>query len=157
MSLNKKLYKYFSGLLLIMTIFSGSLLTACGSDTPEAEEPVETEEITEAVTNTEEVVVMEQIIPTPIMPMDTMATHKPTYEWTKNPEVTDYNLQLFEGETKKFGKVVPASECGTDNCSITPAWILADGNYKWRVRAKVGGVWQPFTEFTNFSVATQSE
>jgi hypothetical protein len=95
------------------------------------------------------------LIPTPIFPTVSVATHKPTYQWSKVPNAQAYIIQLYEGTTKKFAKLVPPTVCGTTSCSITPTWILLDGNYQWRVRAKVGGVWRPFSAFTNFNVATE--
>jgi len=156
MLFNKYTRNYFTYVLLIVIILSGSLLSACGAATPNEESPTETAAPTIVETKTEEV--LEVIIPTTIAPIDTVATQKPTYEWTVDPEVTNYHLQVFEGKTKKFARVFPVSDCEATNCNISPAtWVLADGNYRWRVRAKVGGEWQPFTEFTSFSVAAPSE
>ena len=94
-------------------------------------------------------------VPTPIFPLESVATHKPTYKWSKVTNAQAYILQVYEGATKKFAKSFPAAVCGASQCSVTPVWILADGNYKWRVQAKVGGTWRTFSEFTNFNVATE--
>jgi hypothetical protein len=95
------------------------------------------------------------LIPTPIAPDVSVATHKPTYKWSKVPNAQAYTVQVYEGATKKFAKEVPASACGTTTCSITPKWILPDGNYQWRVRAKVSGTWRPFSAYKKFNVATE--
>lgn len=95
------------------------------------------------------------LIPTPIAPDVSVATHKPTYKWSKVPNAQAYTVQLYEGSIKKFAKEVPASACGATTCSITPKWILPDGNYQWRVRAKVGGIWRKFSPFKDFNVATE--
>jgi subtilisin family serine protease len=93
--------------------------------------------------------------PTTIFPKISVATHKPTYKWSKVPNAQTYIVQLYQGDIKKFAKLVPISVCGLTECSITPRWILPDGNYEWRVRAKVGGIWRKFSPFEDFNVATE--
>jgi hypothetical protein len=94
-------------------------------------------------------------VPTPISPSVSVATHKPTYKWSKVLKAQAYILQVYQGTTKKFAKLVSPTICGTTTCSITPTWILPDGNYKWRVQAKVSDIWRPFSAFTDFNVATE--
>jgi hypothetical protein len=95
------------------------------------------------------------VVPKTISPKVSVATHRPTYKWSKVPNAQAYIVQVYQGSTKKFAKSVPASVCASGTCKFTPKWILADGNYKWRVRAKVGGTWRAFSPFTNFNVATE--
>jgi hypothetical protein len=94
-------------------------------------------------------------VPVPIAPKVSVATHRPTYKWSKVPNAQAYIVQVYQGTTKKFAKQLPVGICSSGTCKFTPKWILADGNYKWRVRAKVGGTWRTFSAFTNFNVATE--
>ena len=94
-------------------------------------------------------------VPLTIFPDESVATHKPTYKWSKVNNASDYIVQVYQGATKRFAKMVPASVCGATDCSITPLWIVADGNYQWRVRAKVNGTWRAFSSFEDFNVATE--
>jgi len=96
-------------------------------------------------------------IPTPLLPSAVTTTHKPTYKWSKVPNATYYNIQLynFNGTKLLWKPVISSKACGSTTCQFTPPnQFLGDGNYKWRVRAKVGGLWKTFSTYKAFNVAT---
>jgi len=65
---------------------------------------------------------------------------------------TSYQFQLKKGTTVVYTKTVSSSACGTSTCSSTPATILGYAAYKWRLRAKVGGVWGAWSSYKSFRV-----
>jgi aqualysin 1 len=91
--------------------------------------------------------------PIPQLPSGLIADDTPTYQWTKVAAATQYQYQLFQGTTLIFTKTVTSSVC-TTVCKHTPPTSLADGDYRWRVRALVGGAWKPFSAFKAFTVQT---
>ena len=94
-------------------------------------------------------------IPKPISPSAATPTHKPTYKWSKVPNATNYIIHVYQGTTRIFAKkVLAGAVCDSTTCKIRPNVYLKDGNYKWRVRAIVGGVLRAFSPFKKFNVAT---
>jgi hypothetical protein len=61
----------------------------------------------------------------------------------------------MQATTIIYTKTVPASVCAAA-CTNTPTNVLADGVYKWRVRAKIGGLWKAWSAFKNFTVQTNT-
>ena len=94
-------------------------------------------------------------IPTPQLPSGTITDDTPTYKWTKVAGATQYQFQLMQGTTAIYAKTVAAGACGAA-CTNTPTNVLADGAYKWRVRAMIGGAWKGWSAFKNFTVQTTS-
>lgn len=74
----------------------------------------------------------------------------PTYTWTKVTNASAYRFQLWRGKTIVYTKTTD-SACGTI-CASTPSKVLEYKKFKWRVRAKVGGEWRPWSEFKKFNV-----
>lgn len=146
----KKLGFLFSTFMLL-TIICGSALSAQAS-------PKQQVDRLKVISSESEVINLylanNSYTPTPISPKVSVATHMPAYKWSKVSDAQAYVIQLYQGTTKKFATMVLPSVCGTINCSSKPKWVLPDGNYKWRVKAKVGGVWQIFSSFSKFNIAT---
>ncbi|MFH2038504.1 MAG: family 16 glycoside hydrolase, partial [Chloroflexota bacterium] len=93
------------------------------------------------------------VIPTPVTPSGTITDRTPTYKWTKISGATYYQYQLYRGTTLVYTKTVSSSVCGATTCSNTPTNILAYAAYKWRVKAKVGGIWKPYSAYKTFTVS----
>ena len=91
-------------------------------------------------------------IPEPITPAGEISDRTPTYTWTKVLGGTAYQVQLKQGATIIYTKTVGSTACGAVNCTTTPATTLPYGAYRWRVRARVGGIWGTWSIFKNFSV-----
>jgi hypothetical protein len=89
--------------------------------------------------------------PVPQSPSGTITDDTPTYKWTTVAGATKYQYQLFQGATLIYTKSLAASAC-TKTCTNTPPTALADGPYKWRVRANVSGVWKAWSAFKPFTV-----
>lgn len=91
--------------------------------------------------------------PTPQAPLGPTTDTTPTYQWTKVTNATSYQYQLVQGTTFVYSQTVQASACNANSCIHTPTKILAINTYRWRIRAMVGGVWQPFSAYKTFWVA----
>jgi len=91
-------------------------------------------------------------VPVPIAPKGTIIDRTPTYKWTKVNNATAYRYQLKQGTTIVYTKTT-GSACGTKYCLRTPSNVLGYNSFKWHVRAKVGGVWRPWSKYTYFKVA----
>ena len=92
-------------------------------------------------------------VPTPQSPTGNITDKTPTYKWTKVSGATQYRYQLVKGSTTIYTKTVASSACGSSTCSNTPTTALAAASYKWKVQAKVGGVWKAYSAFLAFTVA----
>ena len=82
----------------------------------------------------------------PIAPMGTITEATPAYQWTGPAEATTYQLfvtSVVGGKTKKVIKAkytaADAGCVGGGACSVTPATVLANGNYQWYVVPKGSG------------------
>jgi hypothetical protein len=91
-------------------------------------------------------------VPTPRSPSGTITDKTPTYKWSKVSESMQYQIQLKKGSALVYLKYKNASGCGTNNCKKTPTTTLGYATYKWRVRAKLGGVWKAWSAFKHFTV-----
>ncbi|MFH2038215.1 MAG: DUF1080 domain-containing protein [Chloroflexota bacterium] len=92
------------------------------------------------------------VTPTPKKPTGSITDTTPTFQWTRITATTSYQFQVRKGTTIVYAKTVSAGVCGSTTCSNTPTTKLAYAAYKWRVRAKVGGVWKPWSAYKAFTV-----
>jgi hypothetical protein len=92
-------------------------------------------------------------VPTLQAPRLTISLTNPTYKWSKITGATVYQLQVYQGSTIKIDSIVNSSHCASV-CTITPSTTLSFSTFKWRVRAKVSGVWKAWTAYTYFTVST---
>lgn len=77
-----------------------------------------------------------------------LTTSKLTFDWDDVPDATNYKLQL---STKKDFSVLTLST-GTIDSSYAYGTKLANNTtYYWRVRPKIGGVWQPWSPVMRFT------
>jgi hypothetical protein len=81
-------------------------------------------------------------LPTPppaaalISPNGQIRSQLPVYSWYAVEEATEYHLQVNRGDDRLVNASYNASEiCGDGTCSAQPDVSLAQGNYRWRVRA----------------------
>ncbi len=91
--------------------------------------------------------------PIPRLPRLVTTDKTPTYKWSKVFGATDYRYQLMKGTTPVYIKAVTSSVCRDTNCTHTPGNVLGFGIYRWRVQAKVNGVWTAWSPFKTFTVA----
>ncbi len=91
--------------------------------------------------------------PTIISPKGTITDTTPTYKWIKVPGATQYRYQLVKGTKTIYTKMVAPSACNTTTCSNTPTTKLGYYTYKWRVQAKIGGVWKSYTPYKTFRIS----
>jgi len=89
------------------------------------------------------------------LPSGTTTDRTPKFKWSKVPGATHYSIQVWLGTTKVYTKTYTYA-CATATCAKSPATILGFKNYKFRVRAKVNGVWQPWSKYKKFSVIPKS-
>jgi len=90
--------------------------------------------------------------PTPNNPSGNISDKTPKYTWTKVAGATNYQIQLRQGTTFIYNKYPTSSTCGTSTCSKTPTTVLGYGDYEWRARAQVGGLWGMWSAYKTFSV-----
>ena len=95
-------------------------------------------------------------VPTPNSPSGTITDRTPTFNWSKITGATNYQFEVRKGTTLVYTKTVTSAACGATTCSNTPTTLLAYAAHKWRVRAKVGGVWKAWSAFKNFSVQSSA-
>lgn len=95
-------------------------------------------------------------VPTPQLPNGLITDTTPTFQWTVEPGATHYQVQVKQGGTIIYtiGAVPGGGVCGASTCTKTPATILSIGEYAWKVRAKVAGVWGAWSPFKVFKVQT---
>ncbi len=96
------------------------------------------------------------VIPVLKAPVNTIVTRTPTYTWTKVLEATNYRYQVYQGTALLMDMRIPARICGKSACSQKSTFALKNENYKWRVRARVAGVWMPWSEYAVFFVSAPS-
>jgi hypothetical protein len=68
---------------------------------------------------------------------------------------SQYEYQVYFGATQILDQVADASVCVSGTCSVMPAVDLSAASYTWRIRALVGGVYQPFSSSQAFTVVLE--
>ncbi len=91
-------------------------------------------------------------VPIPNRPNGSITDKTPTFRWTRITGATSYQFQVRKGSTIVYTKKVLSSVCGAKNCLNTPTTKLVYAAYKWRVRAKVGGIWKAWSAYKAFTV-----
>ena len=93
--------------------------------------------------------------PLPQAPLGTLTMNRPTYQWTRVVGAKQYQIQLELGSKVIYIKTLPATACVVNLCSNKPTTALADGAYKWRVRALIGTTWHAYSGFMAFKINTK--
>jgi hypothetical protein len=94
-------------------------------------------------------------VPTPQSPSGTIYDTTPTYSWSMVTGATQYEFQLNNAATSAlvYDKIADSTACSGATCTRTPGTVLPLANYKWRVRAYVGGAWKTWSAYKNFTIA----
>lgn len=96
-------------------------------------------------------------VPTLLSPKATIFLRTPTFKWTKeygaSAGASDYQLQVNWGILPVFNQSYTADICSGSTCSVKPDKTLDYKGYKWRVRAKVRGVWKAYSAWQPFTVS----
>ena len=90
-------------------------------------------------------------IPTPQLPSGDITDTTPTYKWTKLNRATQYRLQLMQGSTVIYAKIVAPTACAA-SCKYTPSKTLDYKTYQWQVQAMVDGGWDAYSALKTFTV-----
>ena len=100
--------------------------------------------------------ILRVVVPTPLTPTGTITDPTPTYTWTKLSGAALYRYALYQGTTLKYALTVNPTTCGSSStiCSNTPATVLSNGAYTWKVRAYMDGVWKAYSANMSFTVAS---
>jgi len=78
---------------------------------------------------------------------------KPRYQWRESAGATRYKIQLYKGSTLKYTKTVYGPYCNASGVCMKKFWTrLYDGQYKWRVKAYIGGTWGAWSAYKWFKV-----
>jgi hypothetical protein len=75
------------------------------------------------------------------------------YVWSVVPGATQYHLQVMQGTTVIMNKYPGAAACVSDSCTVRHNADLANGTYKWRMRAFVAGLWRTYSDWQSFTVS----
>jgi hypothetical protein len=100
-------------------------------------------------------------IPAPVLtaPSREITNRRPTYEWQPVSGTTSYFLTVYMSDRSMVFLKVPVNEarCTSELCRYRPNATLLNGNYKFKVKAKVGGIFGPASAWMTFNVnAAQS-
>lgn len=88
----------------------------------------------------------------PLTPKAAITDTTPTFTWTMEPGATAYQFQVWRSSVLEYTKAVTSAACSGSTCSNTPVNVLTYERFVWRVRAKIGGVWQGWSAFKAFRV-----
>jgi putative hemolysin len=90
--------------------------------------------------------------PVLVAPRRTITDKTPTYKWRPVTGATHYHIQVKQGTSTILSKVYSSGICTATLCNTTPTTKLAYKTYKWRARARKGGVWKPYSNWKTFTV-----
>lgn len=93
-------------------------------------------------------------VPTLVFPQNTVPIKRIIYIWTSISGAANYQIQVYQGTAQKLNKVTGIAICASGTCSIKTSFDLSNGTYTWRARAKVGGIYQPYSAWQTFTVST---
>ena len=91
-----------------------------------------------------------EFVPTPLVPNGYIYLKYPTFKWTLVAGASFYNIQIYANSSLVINKIVPASACGTTNCSAVIGPLPYISLYYWRVSAYDGN-WRPWSSFKYFT------
>lgn len=91
-------------------------------------------------------------IPTPKTPTGVIYDSTPTFQWTAIAGATQYQYQVLSGAAVIYTQTVAAGVCQGGNCTGTAATDLNFASYTWKVRAKIGTAWRPFSTTKSFTI-----
>jgi len=100
-------------------------------------------------------------LPAPHFPKDiVLYTKTPIFYFTQVTGATRYRIEVKNGYTGVVQYTFAgAANCSFGYCKLTPDHKLnpttlkfLQGKYEWRVRAKVGGSWEGFSDYATFTV-----
>lgn len=94
--------------------------------------------------------------PVPASPHGLIVDQTPIYKWTAVTDATGYQFQVWKDSTKILDRLPNTSTCNWTYCNRTPDVTLGYSDYKWRVRAKVAGVWGAWSGYIDFTVSPPS-
>jgi hypothetical protein len=94
-------------------------------------------------------------IPTQLFPISgvVLPIKRIIYVWAAVSGATQYQIQVYQGATLILNKYLGVSVCVSDSCTTRHSADLADGTYKWKVRAFVGGVAQAYSSLQSFTIS----
>jgi hypothetical protein len=76
-------------------------------------------------------------------PSGTITTHTPTFKWTKVSTANQYYLEVYRYTPAGYviAQTITGTCVGTACSAVSPTALTTHGNYKWRMRAGISGVW----------------
>jgi len=94
------------------------------------------------------------VTPKTVTPSGTITTRKPVFKWTAVFGATAYRLEIYKDTTNLHTLVVQTSACTPNTCSFTITTNLPYAGLKWRVQAKVDGVWKTYSAFKTIKIVS---
>jgi hypothetical protein len=94
------------------------------------------------------------VMPTLLAPIGEIYDSTPVYRWTEISDASQYEIEVWDGETRIFNKTLDAAKaCEAGVCQFAPTTTLNLSAHHWRVRAELGGEWGAYSEYADFSYA----
>ncbi|MEN8241642.1 MAG: hypothetical protein ABFS17_06955 [Chloroflexota bacterium] len=88
----------------------------------------------------------------PKRPSGKITDRTPKFAWTKALSADLYQIQLYRAGTFHSNQYATAGYCGPTYCGKVPGVSLPYDSYTWKVRARTGGVWGPWSPLEAFRV-----
>jgi len=93
-------------------------------------------------------------LPTLLAPIGEIYDSTPVYQWEVLSDATQYQIEVWDGETRIFNKALDSAKaCTAGICQFAPTATMNLSAHHWRVRAEVGGEWQAYSDYAAFSYA----
>ncbi len=91
--------------------------------------------------------------PTTVTPATTIDTINPKYTWNSVNGATAYEVQVLQNSgIVLIDNTFDTSVCTSNTCASLLSKSLSNGDFYWRVKAKVNGAWGTYTRPKAFSV-----
>jgi len=94
--------------------------------------------------------------PTPQAPTGSVSTSGPTFQWTKSVGATSYSMYVYTSSSSKVfaGAVTPT--CTSTTCTYVSSLSLANGGYKWALKAGNTNGYSATSAWKTFTIASVS-
>lgn len=108
--------------------------------------------------------ILPDVTPWPAMPYSVTYDTTPDFRFTQNVSATKYKIEVYNTYDSSLLYVYKGvGVCSAGYCTLTPEtvlgilkWNSTVGQYKWHVKAKIGGLWQvAWSDYQYFRVLSE--
>ena len=94
-----------------------------------------------------------EIIPTTIAPTGAIYDRYPVFEWSSMKGASKYQVEVYQNGILKHSIQAAITVCDETTCRFSPGLRVGiDKNNTWRVRARFGSYWGPYSAEQQFTV-----